>query len=48
MIVRGSAFEHGVLEEDGVNAATWPVWDDGTEELIHAMRARPQYVRMLG
>lgn len=24
------------------------VWDDGTEELIHAMRARPQYVRMLG
>lgn len=24
------------------------VWDDGTEELIHAMRARPQYVRLLG
>lgn len=23
------------------------VWDDGTEELIHAMRARPQYVRLL-
>jgi hypothetical protein len=23
------------------------VWDDGTEELIHAMKARPQYVRML-
>ncbi|KJQ52411.1 hypothetical protein [Microbacterium sp. SA39] len=79
MIVRGSALKHGVREEDGVNAATWPalalsldddnpgrqlrlgfdtsgrllelivlVWDDGTEELIHAMRARPQYVRLLG
>ncbi len=24
------------------------VWDDGTEELIHSMRARPQYVRLLG
>ncbi|MFF7290913.1 hypothetical protein ACFY9N_00130 [Microbacterium sp. NPDC008134] len=23
------------------------VWDDGTEELIHAMKARPQYVRLL-
>ena len=24
------------------------VWDDGTDELNHAMRAHPQYVRMLG
>ena len=24
------------------------VWDDGTEELIHAMKARPQYIRLLG
>ena len=23
------------------------VWDDGTEELIHAMKARPQYARLL-
>lgn len=23
------------------------VWDDGTEELIHAMKARPQYSRLL-
>lgn len=23
------------------------MWDDGTEELIHAMKARPQYVRLL-
>lgn len=23
------------------------VWDDGTEELIHAMKARPQYIRLL-
>lgn len=23
------------------------VWDDGTEELIHAMKARPQYTRLL-
>ncbi|MEU4014081.1 hypothetical protein AB0E56_02340 [Microbacterium sp. NPDC028030] len=78
MIVRPSAFKHGIPAEDSVNAATWPaltaalddenpgrqlrlgfdtrgrllelvvlVWDDGTEELIHAMRARPQYVRLL-
>lgn len=24
------------------------VWDDGAEELIHAMKARPQYIRLLG
>jgi hypothetical protein len=24
------------------------VWDDGSEELIHAMKCRPQYLRMLG
>ncbi|HEY0260169.1 MAG TPA: hypothetical protein VGC18_09995 [Lacisediminihabitans sp.] len=24
------------------------VWDDGTEELIHAMRCRPQYLDLLG
>jgi hypothetical protein len=23
------------------------VWDDGTEELIHSMKARPQYARLL-
>ncbi|SJM68299.1 hypothetical protein FM112_13310 [Gulosibacter sp. 10] len=23
------------------------LWDDGTEELIHVMKARPQYVRLL-
>lgn len=23
-------------------------WDDGTEELIHVMKARPQYSRLLG
>lgn len=23
------------------------IWDDGTEELIHAMKARPQYARLL-
>jgi hypothetical protein len=23
------------------------VWDDGTEELIHAMKCRPQYLSML-
>ncbi len=23
------------------------VWDDGTEEIIHAMKARPQYARLL-
>jgi hypothetical protein len=23
------------------------VWDDGTEELIHAMKIRPQYERLL-
>jgi len=24
------------------------VWDDGSEELIHAMKCRPQYLGMLG
>lgn len=24
------------------------VWDDGTEELIHAMKCRPQYLGLLG
>lgn len=24
------------------------VWDDGSEELIHAMKCRPQYLAMLG
>ena len=24
------------------------VWDDGTEELIHAMKARPKYLALLG
>ncbi|WDF35093.1 hypothetical protein PTW37_16450 (plasmid) [Arthrobacter agilis] len=24
------------------------VWDDGGEELIHAMKCRPQYLTMLG
>ena len=24
------------------------VWDDGTEELIHAMKCRPKYLGMLG
>jgi hypothetical protein len=24
------------------------VWDDGTEELIHAMKCRPQYLDLLG
>ncbi len=24
------------------------VWDDGTEEIIHAMKCRPQYLRLLG
>lgn len=23
------------------------LWDDGTEELIHAMKARPQYLSLL-
>ena len=23
------------------------VWDDGTEEVIHAMRCRPQYLELL-
>lgn len=23
------------------------VWDDGTEELIHAMKCRPQYLHLL-
>ena len=23
------------------------VWDDGTEEVIHAMKARPQYINLL-
>lgn len=23
------------------------IWDDGTEELIHAMKARPRYERLL-
>ena len=23
------------------------VWDDGTEEIIHAMRCRPQYLELL-
>ncbi|WP_323132715.1 hypothetical protein [Clavibacter nebraskensis] len=24
------------------------VWDDGTEEVIHAVRCRPQYLDLLG
>jgi hypothetical protein len=24
------------------------VWDDGSEELIHAMKCRPQYLGILG
>ena len=24
-----------------------PVWDDGTEEIIHAMKCRPHYLRLL-
>jgi hypothetical protein len=24
------------------------VWDDGTEELVHAMKCRPHYVGLLG
>lgn len=24
------------------------VWDDGSEELIHAMKCRPKYLEMLG
>lgn len=78
MIVRGSARKHGISDEDGIEAASWPlrevplddedprrflrlgfdtrsrllelvvlVWDDGTEELIHAMKCRPQYLSML-
>lgn len=78
MIVRHSARKHGIADEDGVEAASWPalsigldddnpqrmlhlgfdtkgrlletvvlIWDDGTQELIHAMRARPQYTRLL-
>lgn len=23
------------------------IWDDGTEELIHSMKARPQYTSLL-
>lgn len=23
------------------------VWDDGTEELIHCMKARPQYLQLM-
>jgi hypothetical protein len=23
------------------------VWDDGTEEIIHAMKARPKYLRLI-
>nr|WP_091183914.1 hypothetical protein [Microbacterium humi] len=78
MIVRSSARKHGISEDDGIEAATWPlvsvplddedpcrflrlgfdthgrllelvvlVWDDGTEELIHAMKCRPQYLGMV-
>lgn len=78
MIVRASARKHGISDEDGIAAATWPavsialdgenpqrllhigfdthgrvpetvvlVWDDGTRELIHAMKARPQYLDLL-
>ena len=78
MIVRDSALKHGVSQDDGVEAASWPlvsvalddenpqrwlrlgfdtsgrlletvvlIWDDGTEELIHSMKARPQYIRLL-
>lgn len=79
MIVRPSARKHGVGDDDGIEAASWPlvstplddeeprrflrlgfdtrgrllelvvlVWDDGTEELIHAMKCRPQYLGLLG
>lgn len=24
------------------------LWDDGEEEIIHAMKARPKYLRLLG
>jgi len=78
VIVRRSARKHGISDEDGIYAASWPAlsfalddespqrlmhlgfdtkgrlletvvltWDDGTLELIHAMPARPQYVRLL-
>lgn len=51
MIVRPSALKHGISETDGIEAATWPVLvmrsDDGTEELIHCMRARKKYLRLL-
>lgn len=78
MIVRGSAHKHGISDEEGIEAASWPlvevplddedprrflrlgfnahgrllefvvlVWDDGTEEPIHAMKCRPKYLGML-
>jgi hypothetical protein len=79
VIVRNSARKHGIADDDGVEAASWPlvsvslddedprrflrlgfdthgrllelvvlVWDDGTEELIHAMKCRPKYLGLLG
>ena len=78
MIVRASARNHGVTEEDAIAVASSPVvagplddenpqcqlrigfdtqarlletvvpvWDDGTEEVIHAMKCRPQYLELL-
>ena len=73
----GSAHKHGISDEDGIEAASWPlmevplddadprhflrlgfdtrsrlfelvalVWDDGTEELIHAIKCRSKYLSM--
>ncbi|MCU6479532.1 hypothetical protein [Arthrobacter sp. A2-55] len=78
MIVRGSAYKHEISDEDGIEAASWPlvevpldhedprrflrlgfdtrsrllelvvlVWDDETEELIHAMKCRQKYLSLL-
>lgn len=78
MIVRASAREHEVNDEDAIAAASSPlvsgplddenpqrqlrigfdtqarlletvvlVWDDGGEEVIHAMKCRPQYLDLL-
>lgn len=52
MRVHRSALKHGVIPDDAVQAAAWPLWveplDDGPPaRVIHAMPARRKYLDLL-